>query len=199
MRSENIEARGRKSEERDFVPAYRRPLLTCRHEPLPASTCVLSAFHCVVWCVETHKARPASASSNSDPMCHTPRDTLRHSMRTRSSPTRPPRGSTRGPRRAGGPIAPCGSTLTCPADASSAGRPWAWSRMHTSLEARGVRACDLHSISVIHTPHTRRVSERARRGPVTQPRDRTARARVSCSMAPADRTRDGAARLRGLS
>ena len=54
------------------------PPLNVPHEPLPASTCVLSAFHWLVWCVETHTARPASASSNSDLMCHTPRDTLRH-------------------------------------------------------------------------------------------------------------------------
>ena len=67
-----------------FVVRLRRvctltdPPLNVPHEPLPASTCVLSAFHWLVWCVETLKARPASASSNSDLMCHTPRDTLRH-------------------------------------------------------------------------------------------------------------------------
>ena len=58
----------------DFVHLLTDHPLNVPHDPLPASTCVPSAFSGRVWPVETREARPASASSASDLMCHTPRD-----------------------------------------------------------------------------------------------------------------------------
>ena len=91
--------------------------------PFAATTCAPSVPHGSVGSMRASGACSACTS----PIfvrCASPPGTARATLRALLRPARAPRGSTRGPRGAGGQSGPWGSTRTCSAPASSLGAGW---------------------------------------------------------------------------
>ena len=118
---------------------------------------------------------PGARSACTSPIfvrCASPPGTARATPRAQLCPARAPRGSTCGPRGAGGPSGPWGSTRTCSARASSLGR--------SALVPR-----DIYPFILVFTPpvkHTKSTPSRAG-APACGPR-RAVRAPVGDAAAP---------------
>jgi hypothetical protein len=89
--------------------------------PFVAATCAPSVPHETVGSMRPCRACPACTSPIFT-RCASPPGTACATLRALLCPARAPRGSTRGPRGAGGPSGPWGGTRTCSAGASCAGR-----------------------------------------------------------------------------
>ena len=91
--------------------------------PFAAATCAPSVPHETVGSMRPCRACPA-CTSPIFARCASPPGTACATLRALLCPARAPRGSTRGPRGAGGPSGPWWGTRTCSACATSAGRGW---------------------------------------------------------------------------